>query len=226
MIGSSRVAKRSMSILWYTTSSSQADGRQRKVATSHFKSRDWTGVPNVHKWTSLWNEKLLSIRGYMDELKIKLFGGIQLRRVSTRVHVQFTSITTDTRAQVMIKRVKYHRRYYSFNWFTDCGCSLPGRVVFAHNNSRRKTDVVFGFRRQLEHHIRDSPFEETSVDMLWNVPTHYIHMLPPGITTHVWYTQEGSFIGSQNWMNIFSTNPAKSALSWVGYHLCRVHISL
>lgn len=74
-----------------------------------------------------------------------------------------------------------------FNGYFGCGkCIEEGdfinRIVFLNENAPLRTDISFRNRYQQEHHIRRSPFETLSIDMISQFPLDYMHLVCLGVT--------------------------------------------
>lgn len=58
-------------------------------------------------------------------------------------------------------------------------------MTFPEVNARARTDVCFSNAEEEDHHVKHSPFCETSVPMVSGFPHDYMHLVCLGVVRHL-----------------------------------------
>lgn len=104
-------------------------------------------------------------------------------------YVKIRAVICDAPAKSFVTGTKGHNAYFG------CGkCCCEGdyynhKIVFLDENARLRTDNDFRNRKNEEHHVSVSPFEDLSIDMIHTFPLDYMHLICLGVMKkmlHLW----------------------------------------
>lgn len=117
---------------------------------------------------------------FITELTELETSGILMR--TTNFSVRVKCIIADAPARSFIKGIKPH------NGRSSCErCDVEGewdgkRIVFPTFSGSKRTDLSFRSQIDSDHHLRDSPFLKTKIDLVSEVVLDYMHLVCLGVT--------------------------------------------
>jgi hypothetical protein len=121
------------------------------------------------------------LKDFCLELKQLLNNGIFIKNKCYSVKVR--AIIADAPAKALIKQIKSHGGYFACD-----RCVVKGHydinvksVSYNETNTDKRTDASFRNKLQPEHHIGDSPFIDTNIDMINTFAIDYMHIILLGI---------------------------------------------
>lgn len=91
------------------------------------------------------------------------------------------SVICDAPARAFIKGIKSHNGYSGCDKCVQSGIYINHRMTFPEVNARARTDVSFSNAEDEDHHVKHSPFCETSVPMVSGFPHDYMHLVCLGV---------------------------------------------
>lgn len=120
--------------------------------------------------------------------------GVQCSPDGLKSVVSLESVVADAPARAFVLQIKQHSGYHSCAKCTNpgkkpiihlihiSGVHMKRRMTFpVYTHTEPRTNEDFRNRRQWEHHVGDSPFEDLDVDMVRTFPLDYMHMLCLGV---------------------------------------------
>lgn len=100
---------------------------------------------------------------------------------SENIKVNFLFCCCDLPAKSFVKGTKPHHSFYSCHNCNIKGETVENRRTFTKTDEERRSDNSFREKLQPEHHVKISPFENMTINMISFFPIDYMHCLCNGI---------------------------------------------
>ena len=130
-----------------------------------------------------YGESKPEINHYLEkicsEVKSLLQDGIMVNDKHYRVELR--SIIADAPARAYLKQIKTHGGYFACDRCCVKGVYKHNAISYEEMKAELRSDASFRERRQPEHHVGRSPFEDLHIDMVNCFSIDYMHLILLGI---------------------------------------------
>ncbi|KAI2647722.1 Tolloid-like protein 2 [Labeo rohita] len=92
-----------------------------------------------------------------------------------------SSVICDAPARAFVKGIKSHNGYSGCDKCVQPGIYINNRMTFPELDANVRTDISFLNAEDEDHHLKHSPFCETSVPMVSGFPHDYMHLVCLGV---------------------------------------------
>ena len=123
----------------------------------------------------------LYLDNFCKELDNMISEGLLFEDIVYEIEVR--AIICDAPAKAFIKQIKTHGGYFACDKCTVKGIYSKTKMSMSYSklNNDSRTDLTFREKVQKEHHVGDSPFLFTRIDMISSFPVDYMHCILLGI---------------------------------------------